>query len=70
MSFGHFAEFLQCPVYIDPYFGGVPLKSITAEPKMLTLNSNKRRSNLDLLFKNSVKLILSNSRFHVSYRGS
>ena len=51
MSFGHFAEFLRCPVYTNPYFGGVPLKSVTAEPKMLTLNSNKRRSNLDLFFK-------------------
>ena len=70
MSFGHFAEFLWCPVYIGPYFGGVPLKSVKAQPKMLTLNTNKRRGNLDLFFKNIVKRILSNSRFHVSYRGS
>ena len=70
MSFGHFAEFLWCPVYTDPYFGGVPLTSVTAYTKMLTLNSNKRRSNLDLFFKNSVKLILSNSRCHVNYGGS
>ena len=34
-----------------PLFWGVPLKSVTAQPKMLTLNSNKRRSNLDLFFK-------------------
>ena len=54
MSFGHFAEFLWCPVYTNPYLGGVPLKRVLAQPKMLTLNSNENRSNLDLFFKKIV----------------
>ena len=28
--FGHFAKFLRCPVYTNPYFGGMPLNSVTA----------------------------------------
>ena len=51
MLFGRFAKFLQCPVYTNPYFGGKPLKSATALPKVLTLNSNKRKNNLDLFSK-------------------
>ena len=70
MSFGHFATFLRCPVYTNPYFGGTPLKSVTAQPKLLTLISNKHKNNLDLFFQNIAKLMLSNSRLHVSYRGS
>ena len=51
MQFGHFAKFLRCPVNTNPYFGGIPLKSVTDEPKVLTLNSNKRKTNLDLFSK-------------------
>ena len=51
MPFGHFAKFLRSPVYTNPYFGGIPLKSVTAYPKVLTLNSNKRKNNLDLFSK-------------------
>ena len=57
MPFGHFAEILRCPVYTNPYFGGVPLKCVTAYPNVLTLNSNKRRNNQDLFFKLVLKKI-------------
>ena len=30
MSFGHFAEILRCPVYSNPYFGGIPFICVTA----------------------------------------
>ena len=51
MSFGHLAICPRSPVYTNPYFGGIPLKSVTALPEMLTFNLNKRRSNLDLFSK-------------------
>ena len=51
MPFGHFAKFLRCPVYTNPYFGGIPLKGVTAKPKVLTLNSKKRKNNLELFSK-------------------
>ena len=51
MPFGQFAKFLRCPVYTNSYFGGTPLKSVTAKPKVLTLNSRKSRNNLDLFSK-------------------
>ena len=50
MSFGHFAEFYGV-LYTPTSIFGCILKSVTAYPKVLTLNSYKRINNLDIFFK-------------------
>ena len=49
---------------------GYTIKSDIANPKILPLNSYSRENKQDLFFQTSAKTVLSNSRFHVSYRDS